>query len=173
MPDTVTLSGVNVAPIAVAGPDQFASAGDTVFLDGSGSSDANGDPLTYSWSLISLPLGSGAVLSDPGAVAPSFVADLDGTYVVQLIVNDGFLNSNPDSVTISVQTDNQAPDCGSANAAFDVLWPPNHKFSQIPIFGISDPDGDVVTVTIASVTQDEPTNGLGDGDTSPDAIISG
>jgi hypothetical protein len=37
----------------------------------------------------------------------------------------------------------------------------------------TDPDGDPVTVVIAGVTQDEPTNGLGDGDVSPDAVLSG
>ena len=34
--------------------------------------------------------------------------------------------------------------------------------------GITDPDGDAVTVTVTGITQDEPTNGLGDGDEAPD-----
>ncbi len=47
------------------------------------------------------PAGSGAVLSDTTAAAPTFTADLDGDYVVQLIVNDGTVDSAPESVTIS------------------------------------------------------------------------
>ena len=38
---------------------------------------------------------------------------------------------------------------------------------------MTDPNNDAVTITINAVTQDEPVNGLGDGDTSPDAIIQG
>jgi hypothetical protein len=106
---TVTAATANSAPVANAGPDQNIATGSLVTLDGSGSSDADSDPLTYSWSLISVPAGSSAVLSDPTAAAPTFTADLDGDYVVQLIVNDGSVNSNPDSVTITAATVNSAP----------------------------------------------------------------
>ena len=79
--------------------------GDVVALDGSGSSDPNGDPLTFSWSLTARPAGSGATLSNTGADNPSFVADEAGTYVVQLIVNDGEFDSAPDTVTIVSNVD--------------------------------------------------------------------
>ena len=72
-----------------------------ITLNGSGSSDANGDPLTYSWSFTSTPPDSAAVLANPTSVSPTFTADLAGDYVVQLIVNDGTLDSAPDSVIIS------------------------------------------------------------------------
>jgi hypothetical protein len=53
------------------------------------------------------------------------------------------------------------------------LWPPNHKLVAVTVSGITDPDtGDTVTTTITGVTQDEPVNGLGDGDTGPDAFIT-
>lgn len=63
---------------------------------------------------------------------------------------------------------NRPPDC-AGTAIPNLLWPPNHKFHLISLSGISDPDGDEVAVSITAVTQDEPLNGLGDGDTSPDA----
>ena len=66
---------VNTQPVADAGPDQPVAVNDTVVLDGSGSSDTDGDALTYSWSLLSVPGGSGATLSDATAVNPTFVAD--------------------------------------------------------------------------------------------------
>jgi len=74
----------------------------TVVLDGSRSSDVDSDPLTYDWTLRSIPDGSTAVLSDPTLVAPQFVADLEGVYVAELVVNDGELSSPPDTVTIPV-----------------------------------------------------------------------
>lgn len=91
----------NQTPVANAGPDQTVSVDDTVTLDGSGSSDADGDPLTYQWLFVSQPEGSAASLSDLSAVNPAFVVDVAGTYVVQLIVNDGTVDSDPDTVTIA------------------------------------------------------------------------
>ncbi len=100
-PDTVTISTLNSKPVADAGPDQNVSAGDTVTLDGSGSSDVDLDSLTYSWSITSKPTGSSAALSDTTAVSPTFTADLAGDYVIQLILNDGQQDSDPDTLTVT------------------------------------------------------------------------
>lgn len=59
-------------------------------------------------------------------------------------------------------------DCTTAVASEETLWPPNHKMHDVTISGIVDPDGGVVVITITAIYQDEPTNGLGDGDQSPD-----
>ena len=104
LPDTVTITTQNSRPVANAGPDQTVLVGDTVTLDGSGSQDADGDPLTFFWSFTSRPAGSTVTLSDPGAVKPTFVIDLPGTYVSQLIVNDGKIDSLPDTVVITTRT---------------------------------------------------------------------
>ena len=105
--DTVVVSTQNSAPVADAGADQTAVVGDMVTLNGSGSHDADGDPLTFEWSFLSRPAGSAAALSDPAAVAPTFDVDRFGTCVVQLIVNDGDAGSAADTVTIT--TENSAP----------------------------------------------------------------
>ena len=112
--DTVTITTLNSPPIARAGADQTAPVGATVTLDGSGSSDVDGNALAFQWSLTSRPAGSTAVLSDPAAVAPAFTIDVPGTYVAQLIVNDGTVNSAPD--TVSITTVNSPP---VANAGLD------------------------------------------------------
>ena len=61
--------------------------------------------------------------------------------------------------------------CRAAQASPSVLWAPNHQLVPIAIMGVTDPDGDAVTITANGVTQDEPVNGRGDGNTSPDAVI--
>src|SRR5215831_14878846 len=73
-------------------------------LDGSRSFDADGDPLTYAWSFVSRPARSTASLNNAESANPSFVADRKGSYVVQLVVNDGHADSVPDAVTISTKT---------------------------------------------------------------------
>ncbi len=90
----------NECPVADAGADSLAHVGETVQLDGSGSADADGDMLSYSWSILSKPPGSAATISDPIAAAPTFVADVEGDYIVQLIVSDGELYSEPDTCMV-------------------------------------------------------------------------
>lgn len=67
---------------------------------------------------------------------------------------------------------NQSPVCLSAVASPSVLFPPNHQLVAVSIVGVSDPDGDAVTITPTSVAQDEPVLGTGSGDTEPDATPS-
>ncbi|MBW2258220.1 MAG: hypothetical protein JRI25_26980 [Deltaproteobacteria bacterium] len=95
--------------MADAGPDQTVFVTDTVTLDGSASSDDDGDTLSYFWSLLSTPAGSAATLSDSGAVGPTFDVDLPGSYVAQLIVNDGRTDSAPDTVTVSMRWIDDTP----------------------------------------------------------------
>ncbi|MCU1238636.1 MAG: Ig family protein, partial [Candidatus Solibacter sp.] len=100
-PSMVTITTTNTAPVADAGLPQFVPVASNVSLTGAGSSDADGDPLTYTWSLTARPPGSNATLSSTTAVSPTFFADLAGTYVVQLIVSDGFSSSSPATVTVT------------------------------------------------------------------------
>ena len=61
----------NQIPLAAAGPDQTAFVSDTVQLDGAGSTDTDGDPLSYLWQLVLAPQGSKAVLSNTTAINPT------------------------------------------------------------------------------------------------------
>ena len=104
-----TAATANSKPVANAGADQNVATGNSVALDGSASSDADGDELSYSWQFSSRPSGSAATLTKASAVSPTFVADVDGEYVVELTVNDGAIDSESDSVTITAKTANSAP----------------------------------------------------------------
>jgi hypothetical protein len=137
--DTVTIDIMNSTPVANAGPDQTVLVSDTVYLDGSDSYDVDGDSLTYQWSLSTYPAGSTAILSDATAVDPRFVVDLPGEYVVQLIVNDGTVNSVADHVTVTTGNSRPVADAGpdQTAAVSDTVY--------LDGSGSSDPDFDLLT----------------------------
>ncbi|MEE9299299.1 MAG: S8 family serine peptidase [Acidimicrobiia bacterium] len=105
--EAAPLPAGNQAPVADAGLDQTVNTGSTVQLDGSNSSDPNGDTITYVWVFTSWPDGSNATLSEADTATPSFVADKDGSYQVELTVSDGELSSS-DSVEITAATATEA-----------------------------------------------------------------
>ena len=78
---------------------------------------------------------------------------------------------NVRSTTATKDWVNNPPNCSAVAPSVARLWPPNHKLVEVALSGATDPDGDPVTLTITGVTQDEALNGLGDGDTAPDAQL--
>jgi len=76
-------------PRADAGFDRSVAAGATAVLDASGSSDPEGDELSFSWTLESKPIGSLTLISDPAAIKPSFQADEPGDTVARLTATFG------------------------------------------------------------------------------------
>ncbi|KPL02817.1 MAG: hypothetical protein AMJ90_04840, partial [candidate division Zixibacteria bacterium SM23_73_2] len=134
-PDTVLVSVNNQAPLADAGSDQLGTEANTlVTLDGSGSSDPDGDSLGYHWAQISGPSVS---LSDSNIVNPTFTPTIKGNYEFELLVDDAYLLSSPDTVLVSI--DNQAP---VADAGADQLGIEANTLVTLDGSGSSDPDGD-------------------------------
>jgi RHS repeat-associated protein len=114
IPDSVIINSEiqNTIPTSNAGPDQSNFVGSQIILDGSGSADADYDPLTFEWSFISIPAQSNATLDSPKLKFPAFVLDIPGDYVAQLIVNDGLSNSSPDETVISTENSRPVADAG-------------------------------------------------------------
>jgi hypothetical protein len=176
-PDTVNVlvENINHDPIADAGPDQTRNEFALVTLDGTASSDPDADPLAYAWTQTN---GPPVTLSDsasptPDFTAPSVVAMASVALVFELTVDDGYLGVHRDTVTITVLDTNAPPACDLAQPSVGVLWPPNHSLRPITMTGVTDPENSSLQITILNVTQDEPIDGLGDGDTSPDAVVQG
>ncbi len=88
----------NTAPVADAGEDMVVSVGAdclaSVTLDGSDSTDPDGDELRYSWSMDDQEIATGE--------NPTVELGPD-VHTIELIVNDGMVDSEPDYVEITVE----------------------------------------------------------------------
>ena len=99
---TWTFETTHLAPTARAGPDQLVFIGSTVTLNGTGSTDPEGQPLTYVWHQVQGPTVNGG--NDLTGPTPSFTAPLIPDRVeFQLRVSDGDFTSGPDRVRIDVE----------------------------------------------------------------------
>ncbi len=94
----------NTVPVADAGGDVSSTTGSAVILDGSGSRDDDGDALSYTWEFASVANGSSLSSTDilgADTMSPSFLTDMDGDYVIRLVVHDGTAASVADTVTVT------------------------------------------------------------------------
>lgn len=144
-------------PVADAGPDQTVCTFEEVQLDGSNSSDPNGDPLTYDWEFQAVPPGSNVDdtwLSDSTAVDPTFVPDLAGAYTLLLNVSDG-TDTDDDTVVITAE-DPQVSMIPVANSFFtqgpsqteiDALVP---EANELPPFGNETSDYNISEVEVTN-----------------------
>ncbi|MGD9161933.1 MAG: PKD domain-containing protein, partial [Desulfobacteraceae bacterium] len=138
----VNIAWVNDPPVADAGPDQDVDEGSSVTLNGSGSSDPEGDSLTYKWTQVS---GPAVTFNDSKIVNPAFdipYIDTDGeSMTFQLTVTDeGGLQSS-DTCIVNIVSVNNPP---SADAGADQSVD-EETVVTLSGSGSSDPDGDELT----------------------------
>jgi hypothetical protein len=86
-----------------------------------------------------------------------------------LYEDNAFRSSDHDAVIVGLNlVQNVPPSCADAVPTTDILWTPNHQMVAIGIRGVTDLDGDLFTINIDAIFQDELVNGDDDGNTSPD-----
>lgn len=87
---------------------------------------------------------------------------------------NAYRSSDHDPVIVGLdlltEVENTPPFCGDAYPSIGLLWPPNGGFAPIHVLGVTDADGDAVSIIIDSIYQDEPVFGPGSGNSAPDGI---
>lgn len=102
----------NHQPVAHAGESQTVTVGNTAQLNGSASSDPEGQALTYQWSVLEKPQTSNAQLTVADQPLTGLPIDQPGQYRLQLVVNDGQIAGFPDTVVLDTQNSAPVADAG-------------------------------------------------------------
>jgi predicted acyltransferase (DUF342 family) len=145
----IIVKNVNTVPEAHAGEDQTVTAGSPITLDGSLSSDLDGEDLSFTWT--QLVDGVQVAISDDSSPNPSLNSNFTFTpesagavgtsSIYSLTVNDGTVDSALDSVTITISTENNDP---IADAGFDRVVKAGKSF-RLNGRDSTDPDGNTLT----------------------------
>jgi PKD domain len=171
---TGTLTVANVpAAVSISSPTngQLFQLGDTVNVTAPFSDPGTNDTHTCSidWGDTTVTAGVVTEVAGAGTCTGSHAYSSNGPKTITVFVTDDDGGTGLASVTIDI---NAPPNCSTVTPDQTSLWPPNHTLRLATLSGATDPDGDPVTLTVTAVTQDEPLNGQGDGDTSPDAVLA-
>jgi len=154
----ITVQAVNHPPVAVASADQTLECtgqGMRVMLDGSKSSDPDGDALSFVWKN-----EAGSVV---GTTAVVQLTPTMGTHAFTLTVTDTGGLSSMATTHVTVR-DTTAPSL-TVTLSPNALWPPNHRLVQITATVVASHSCDPnPVVVLLSITSNEPDDGLGDGD---------
>ncbi|PZP64886.1 MAG: hypothetical protein DI604_25960, partial [Delftia acidovorans] len=142
--DTLLVTTGNIAPRAeISVTSGSVTAGTPVILSAATSSDANGDALSYRWSLLSRPEGSAATYDNTKGLTTKFTGDKRGIYVSQVIASDGVLESWPAVTAIEVPN-------GAPVIASDAVTQAKTQKAYAYLPAAMDVDGDTLTWTLVS-----------------------
>ncbi len=164
---TIMVSASNDRPVpADQSLEVTQGAGSPVVLT---ATDVDGDALTYT---IVAPPAHGSLSGTAPNLVYTSAPGYTGADAFTFLVNDGHADSDIAAVSFTVvSVSNHAPSCAGAQPSVAQLWPPNHKMKGVQVNGVTDVDGDAVTILAKSIRQDEPVEGTGDGNRSPDATL--
>ncbi len=155
--------------VECAGPD-----GTTVHLTAE-VADADGDELTVVWTIDGVEYQTDTVPAKAGGTEASvhFTGQFGyGTHTVVVSVSDGTAEAVACNTAVTV-VDTLPPVVTAVTPSQTILWPPNHKMVPVSIsVAAKDQCGSTIS-RITKVTSDEPVNGIGDGNTSPDWLVTG
>lgn len=167
----VTVTPVNDDPIAR--PDSYRTPDNAVLtVTGPGvlANDTDIDS-TLTAVLVSGPSGGTLTLRADGSFSYQPNGIFSGVDSFTYRASDGIATSAPVTVSIDVTLTNRAPACSAAVPSVSELWPPNHRLLlPVGITGVTDADGDAVSIRITAILQDEPTDTMGDGSTAIDGF---
>ncbi len=141
-PDTVRITvagGANTTPVAAAGLDYTLPIGSNFFLDGTSSSDADGDSLVFLWETREAP--AGVVIEDSTAAQTRFTPAGPGSFVFRLTVSDGSTAATDEVTVVVTGAGNQPPtakagDAQTVGVGLEVTLDGS---------GSSDPEGDTIS----------------------------
>jgi hypothetical protein len=154
---------INQPPVCDAnGPYLAECAGPTtdVTLDGTGSSDPDGDPLDFTWT-------GGFVGGTAGGATPTVAFPGLGLFDVTLEVTDD--KGASDLCMAEVTIVDTTPPQLSLSVSPAKLWAPNHKLVDVEVeVTVEDLCDAAPAVRLVSIVSNEPDNGLGDGNKAPD-----
>jgi hypothetical protein len=128
----------NHPPLADAGSDTNTTTALPVTLNGSGSSDPDGDALTFLWRFLSVPPPStvtDASLANRNSAAPHFTPDIDGPYELALEASDGAMSA-VDSVIVTARAPNVPPNANAGPDANAIAG----RLVNLDARGSADPD---------------------------------
>lgn len=167
---TVTINVVNQPP--VARDDSATTAGTRPVAIPVMVNDSDPDNHVIAVTGATTPANGAAVVNANGTITYTANTGFQGTDTFFYTIRDGFGGTSTATVTITVGPPNRFDPCvcATAKASPGVIWPPNHKQTEVVnVTNLVDPDGGPLTIKILGIYQDEPTNYLGDGETTIDA----
>lgn len=142
----------NARPVARLADLPNVVVGTAALVDGGTSSDADGDPLSFSWSIDAKPAGSQASLAGESGVTASFLPDVPGVYKVSLVVSDGTQSSLPASIQIiangtvtEIESNNDRSAATLARAG-DTLTGKLAAVNDVDWFGVDVPRAGIATL---------------------------
>ena len=156
---------LNSPPVAV--DDSETVNEDTTLSASVATNDSDPDPDTLTFTATSTTANGTLVFAADGSYTYSPNANYCGVDGFTYTVDDGHGESDSATVTITVNCVNDAPVC-TITPSQASIWPPNHKMVSITASGATDVDSAVLTYSVVSIFQDEPTNTTGDGNTAID-----
>jgi hypothetical protein len=164
-----TAATVDVSVEDTNAPDVTCPESITVECSATGGTPAS-DPLIAAFL-------SGATATDVCDASPTIGNDAGaffnlGLTAVEFEAIDGSFNEGVCSADITV-VDTTAPSIASVTATPDTLWSPNHKMVPVTVSVSVTDVCSATTCQIVSVTSNEPVDGIGDGEGSPDWAITG
>ncbi len=130
----------NGAPVVDAGPDQIGVPAGQIALDGSGSFDPEGDPITFEWVQIA---GPAVALSGANTARPTFTAEEGQSYSFRLTVTDDKGAKGIDTVTVTTRSASVEP----VQIVSFVANPPSIQAGQASTLVWQVNNADEVTIT--------------------------